>query len=50
MAENILKGIYPVLTIPFTEKREVDYESLKNLINFLYDRGVDGVTMFGLNS
>lgn len=50
MTDKSLEGVYPVLSLPFTKEREVDYESLKTLINFLNDRGVDGLMLFGLNS
>ena len=50
MTDKIFEGVYPVLSLPFTKEREVDYESLKTLINFLNDRSVDGLTIFGLNS
>jgi 4-hydroxy-tetrahydrodipicolinate synthase len=45
-----LEGVFPVLTLPFTEDREVDYGSLKKLIDFLIDKKVDGLAVFGLNT
>ena len=50
MSGHELKGVYPVLSMPFTKDREVDYDSLRNLINFLIGKGVDGLAIFGLNS
>ena len=50
MSGNKLEGVYPVLSMPFNEDREVDYDSLRSLINFLVEKGVDGLTIFGLNS
>jgi 2-keto-3-deoxy-L-arabinonate dehydratase len=50
MSGNKFEGVYPVLSMPFTKNMEVDYESLRNLINFLIKKGVDGLAVFGLNS
>ena len=50
MSGNKLEGVYPVLSMPFNENREVDYDSLRSLINFLIKKGVDGLAVFGLNS
>lgn len=50
MSDSKLKGVYPVLSMPFTKDKEVDYDSLRNLINFLIKKGVDGLAVFGLNS
>lgn len=50
MSGNKLEGVYPVLSMPFNKDREVDYDSLRNLINFLIGKGVDGLVIFGLNS
>lgn len=50
MSGNKLEGVYPVLSMPFNKDREVDYDSLRSLINFLIGKGVDGLAVFGLNS
>lgn len=50
MTSHTFEGVFPVLSLPFNEKREVDYDSFKNLIDFLIGKGVDGLAMFGLNS
>jgi len=50
MSEQKLEGVFPVLTLPFTMDREVDYDSLKRLIDFLIDKGADGLAVFGLNT
>jgi len=50
MLEQKLEGVFPVLTLPFTMDREVDYDSLKRLIDFLIDKGADGLAVFGLNT
>lgn len=39
-----LKGVVPPMVTPFKENAEVDYESLKVLVNFLKDK-VDGLTI-----
>lgn len=46
----IFEGIFPVLSLPFTEKKEIDYESLKNLINFCINKNCNGLVMFGVAS
>lgn len=43
-----MKGIYPIIASPFTLNGEVDYESLRNEVEFLADHGCQGVTLFGI--
>lgn len=50
MQKDGLEGIFPVLVVPFKENREIDYDSFRNLINFVYDKKVDGIMLFGLGS
>jgi len=50
MQKDGLEGIFPVLVVPFKEDKEVDYDSFRNLINFVYDKKVDGIMLFGLGS
>jgi len=50
MSDNKLEGVYPVLSVPFNKDREVDYGSIRSLIDFLIGKGVDGLAVFGLNS
>ena len=50
MSGNKLEGVYPVLSVPFNKDREVDYGSIRSLIDFLIGKGVDGLAVFGLNS
>ena len=42
-----LKGICPILPTPFLDNGEVDYESLKNLVEFMLAAGVSGIALFG---
>jgi len=50
MQDDLLEGIYPVLAVPFKKNREIDYISFKKLINFVYEKKVDGIMLFGLGS
>ena len=43
-----LKGICPIIAAPFTEKGEVDYDSLQNEIAWLADHGAHAATLFGI--
>ena len=43
-----LKGICPIIAAPFTEKGDVDYDSLENEICWLADHGAHGATLFGI--
>ena len=42
-----MKGICPILPTPFLDNGEVDYESLKNLVEFMLAAGVSGIALFG---
>ena len=43
-----LTGIVPIVAAPFTETGEVDYESLRGLIQHLAKAGCNGLTLFGI--
>ncbi len=43
-----IRGICPIIATPFTERGEVDYESLTNLLRVLAKGGCDGLTLFGI--
>ena len=43
MQETKMRGVYPILITPFDEAYRVDVESLRNLVDFLVDKGVHGV-------
>lgn len=42
-----LKGICPILTTPFYEDGQVDYESLRNVVKLLMEARVHGIALFG---
>lgn len=44
------KGICPILATPFTDAGAVDYDGMKNLVNWLIERKVAAITMFGIGS
>ena len=44
---DILKGTGVALVTPFNEDGSVDYNGLKNLIDFVIDGGVDYVVTLG---
>lgn len=50
MTEKSFEGVYPVLSLPFTDKKEIDYDSLGNLVDFCYKKGALGIVMFGVAS
>jgi len=43
-----LKGVCPIIATPFTDRGEVDYDSLQNEIGFMADHGCNGATLFGI--
>ncbi len=45
--EVMLEGAYTAIITPFTRKGEVDYECLKDLIEFQIEGGVDGIVPVG---
>jgi len=49
MNQNI-KGVYPVVPTIFKENGKVDYTEFENLIEYLIDNGVHGLTYFGFGS
>ena len=46
--KNDLHGICPIVAAPFTERGEVDYEDLQNLVTHLVRGGCHAVTLFGI--
>jgi len=42
---SALKGVHPVLQMPFHEDETVDFDTLGREIDWLYERGVDGVVL-----
>jgi 4-hydroxy-tetrahydrodipicolinate synthase len=41
-------GVIPILPTPFLENDDVDFESLRNLVQFCKGSGVDGITILGV--
>ena len=50
MNKTDFKGIYPVLSLPFTKDKDIDYDSLSNLVNFCYKKGAKGIVIYGVAS
>ena len=46
-AEVLFEGVYTALVTPFRQDGEVDYETLRNLIDFQAEAGVHGVVPVG---
>jgi 4-hydroxy-tetrahydrodipicolinate synthase len=44
---QVLQGSLVALVTPFTENREVDYDALKNLLDWHIDQGTDGIVPVG---
>jgi dihydrodipicolinate synthase/N-acetylneuraminate lyase len=38
-----MEGVFPILSMPFTESRQVDVESLEREVEYLIEAGVDGL-------
>lgn len=47
---NALHGIVPPVVTPYTVDNEIDYESLRKVLNHLVDAGVHGLFMLGSTS
>jgi 2-keto-3-deoxy-L-arabinonate dehydratase len=45
-----IRGVCPVLSVPFTLNGEVDYESFRNLVQWVISCGARSVLMFGVAS
>ena len=43
-----IRGICPIIAMPFTETGEVDYSSMRNLLRILTSGGCHGLTLFGI--
>ena len=42
---DALRGVLPVLQMPFHEDESIDFETLTREIDWLYDRGADGLVL-----
>ncbi len=40
-------GVYPAMSTPLTEDREIDREGIKKVVGYLFDNGVDGLSILG---
>ena len=47
MAEK-LRGLYSILATPFDSQGRIDEESLRSLVNFELEAGVNGITILGI--
>lgn len=45
-----MQGVCPIVDTPFTDEGDVDYKSLRNLIDVLASNGCHALTMFGVAS
>jgi len=43
------KGIITAMVTPFKDDQTIDYEATKNLVNYLIDKGVNGLFILGTN-
>ena len=48
MAIPEFTGVYPILPTPFNDDESLDSEAFANIIKFMIDIGVDGVTILGV--
>lgn len=46
----LVRGVCPVLSTPFTLNGEVDYQSFRNLVQWIISSGAESVMMFGVAS
>ena len=40
-------GVYPAMSTPLTEEREIDHAGVKQVVGYLFDNGVDGLSILG---
>jgi len=50
MIDEIDKGIFPVLAIPFDNQGKILYEDIKKLLEFQLEAGANGIALFGFAS
>jgi 4-hydroxy-tetrahydrodipicolinate synthase len=48
--EDLISGVCPVLSVPFTDSGEVDYESFESLVNWIISLDAKSVLFFGVAS
>lgn len=49
-AQSRFMGVFPILATPFAENGALDETSLRNLVRFQLDAGVNGIALFGMAS
>jgi 4-hydroxy-tetrahydrodipicolinate synthase len=40
-------GVYPAMSTPLTKDREIDHDGVKRVVGYLFDNGVDGLSILG---
>jgi 4-hydroxy-tetrahydrodipicolinate synthase len=40
-------GVFPAMSTPLTAEREIDHAGMKNVVGYLFDNGVDGLSILG---
>src|SRR6185312_366231 len=44
---NRYPGVFPAMSTPLTEEREIDHDGLKKVVGYLFDNEVDGLSLLG---
>jgi dihydrodipicolinate synthase/N-acetylneuraminate lyase len=47
---ELIEGVCPVLSVPFDQQGEVDYESFRSLVTWIIGLGTKSVLFFGIAS
>ena len=43
-------GVCPVVNVPFNEDYSIDFDGLKNIVDFIIDKGCESICLFAFNS
>ena len=46
----MFKGVCPVVNVPFNEDYSIDFEGLKNIVDYVIDEGCGSICLFAFNS
>lgn len=46
----MFKGVCPVVNVPFNEDYSIDFDGLKNIVDYVIDQGCGSVCLFAFNS
>ena len=46
----MFNGVCPVVNVPFNEDYSIDFEGLKNIVDFIIDKGCGSICLFAFNS